>query len=163
MKHIPLPNGMVCTVSDEDYEAVKDRKWYAHPNGHHYYVVRDRLKSEGPGAKAIFLHRVILNAPKHLHVDHVDGNGLNNCRENIRLCTCSQNQMNRGRQRNNTSGAKGVFASGTKALPWFAQLRFQNRQYYLGKFRTVAEASAAYEAKAKELFGEFYKEQVPTP
>lgn len=101
------------------------------------------------------MHRVIMDAPKDKHVDHVDHNTLNNTRKNLRLCTNSQNIANRrGRQKNNTSGYTGVFWS-KNAKKWAAQIKFQNKAIHLGYFDDLEKAAKIRDAKAIELFGEF--------
>lgn len=155
MKRLILPSGHVCLLSDEDFKKQGDRSWYALKNGHKTYVVRERLVADGPGMFIIRLHRVILDAPHDKHVDHIDGDGLNNQKSNLRLCTVSQNQMNRGIQRNNTSGYKGVFDAASKRNPWLAQIRQGRKQFYLGRFKTKTDAARAYDEAAKRLFGEF--------
>jgi len=98
----------------------------------------------------------ILNRPlvKGEYVDHIDRNGLNNRRENLRLCSFSQNLMNQKRYKNNTTGYKGV--SFYKALGKFmAYINFQNKRIHLGYFDTALEAYAAYCEAAKKYHGEF--------
>jgi hypothetical protein len=87
-------------------------------------------------------------------VDHINRNTLDNRRENLRLATQSQNQANRGKPSNNTSGYKGVRWHKT-AKKWVAQIKFKKLYFYLGSFDKPEEAYAAYCAKAKELYGEF--------
>lgn len=108
MKRIPLTQGKVALVSDEDYEYLMQWKWYARRAGKTFYAGRHvRLKLK---QKVFHMHRVIaerlgiLEAP-----DHKDRNGLNNQRSNLRAATISQNKANRGRNKNNTSGYKGVY------------------------------------------------------
>lgn len=93
-------------------------------------------------------------------VDHVNGNGLDNRRANLRAATPGQNQANMRRPRTNTSGFKGVswFARTGK---WRAYIGFENRQIHLGYFATPEEAARTYDAKAVELYGEFARPNFP--
>src|SRR5690606_1175342 len=102
-KRIPLTKGMFTLIDDADCERVNLHKWRAHRSRNTWYAVRN-----GPGRKMIFLHRFISDAPEGLIVDHVNGDGLDNRRENLRLCTHAENARNRQTNRNNTSGYKGV-------------------------------------------------------
>jgi len=99
------------------------------------------------------MHRAILNAPPRMDVDHINGNGLNNTRENLRLCTRSQNMMNQ-RLKGGTSRFRGVswLKGGAK---WHAQVRANGKRLHLGLFTDETEAAMAYDAAARELFGDF--------
>ena len=98
------------------------------------------------------LHRHITNCPKGMHVDHINGNVLDNRLSNLRICTPSQNQANSKLPKNNTSGYKGVSKNGDG---WKAKIRVDYAYYYLGTFLTKEEAARAYNAAAIKYFGEF--------
>src|ERR1043165_3940616 len=89
---------------------------------------------------------------KHELVDHIDGNGLNNRRSNLRLATYAQSSMNRGRNIKNSSGYKGVDLKDGK---WRAEIQVSRKKVYLGRFSTPEEAYAAYCEAAKKYHGEF--------
>ena len=89
-----------------------------------------------------------------LEIDHIDTDSLNNRWNNLRLATTSQNQANRGPQKNNKSGFKGVYWHPSHAA-WRAAVRFKGRKIILGEFRTPEDAHAAYCTKVAELYGEF--------
>jgi len=142
-------------IDDEDFERVNQYNWFINKNGKTFYVVRN-VKTNGKKTKQP-LHRFILYmTDSKILVDHIDGNGLNNCKDNLRTATHSQNSMNRGADRDNTTGFKGVFWH-KRDKKFMAQITFNRKQIFLGYFSTAEEASTVYEAKAKELFGEFYK------
>jgi len=90
-------------------------------------------------------------------IDHIDGNPLNNAIKNLRSCTQQQNTFNRGAYKNNTSGYKGVYWH-KMAKKFQAKIGINGKLKHLGLFNTAKEASEVYEAKAKELFGEYYSE-----
>lgn len=101
------------------------------------------------------MHREIMRAPEGVLVDHRDGDGLHNWRENLRNCTDAQNKMNRKViSANNTSGYKGVSWS-KKKRKWIAQSMINKKHIFIGHFSTPEEAARAYDEKARELFGEF--------
>lgn len=148
-------------VSDEDKD-LAELNWSVHirENGKRHYAIR-ALYSNGKKFADVLLHRVILErmiAPLKLEkcedVDHIDGNGLNNARSNLRLATRSQNQANRGMSKNNKSGYKGVCYD-KKGNKWTASIGHKGKRYAIGRYNTPEEAHEAYKAKAKELFGEF--------
>jgi hypothetical protein len=89
-------------------------------------------------------------------IDHMDGNGLNNSRSNLRAATNAQNLQNRGKQKNNTSGIKGVSWDKARSK-WAAEIRSQGKRYHLGRFDTKEEAAEAYRKAAKKLHKEFAK------
>ncbi len=98
------------------------------------------------------MHRMITNAIQGVDVDHIDGDGLNNQRQNLRLCTRAQNLMNRGLNRANKSGYKGVIWCKGK---WMAYIVKDRKQVYLGRFTEKLQAYKVYCKAAKELHGEF--------
>jgi hypothetical protein len=101
------------------------------------------------------MHRFIMGDPIGIEVDHKKhGDTLNNRRSNLRLATKSQNGCNRGKQRNNTSGHKGVCWDSAKGK-WRAEIKAGGKKFHLGRFRDKAEAAEAYKNAATKLHGEF--------
>lgn len=140
VKTMVLSGGHATIVDWEDYLWLGQWKWsYSHG-----YAMR---KEKG---KTIYMHNVILGK----YVDHVDGDTLNNTRDNIRLCSVAQNGRNRGRNKNNTSGYKGVFKQ-TKSNTWIARIVVDKQPIYLGSFKTPEKASEVYQKAAKKYFGDF--------
>lgn len=145
-KEIILANNRgVAIVDDEDFGLVSAYKWYFSGNG---YAHCPRV------GKIIKMHRLILDPPVGMEVDHINGNGLDNRRENIRPCTCSQNQHNTGNRKNNMSGYKGGCFN-KKSARWKAQIRIPGKRFYLGQFQTPLEAAIAYDEGVKKYHGEF--------
>jgi hypothetical protein len=146
MREIPLTHGEVALVDDEDFEWLSKFSWR---------VVDDpRNNTLYAAASPITMHRIILGSDgaEASLVDHENGNGLDNRRENLRMATASQNQGNRRLNRNSTSGYKGVSRRNGR---WTARIKMKGRSTYLGTWDTPEEAAEAYDSKAREYFGEF--------
>jgi hypothetical protein len=158
MKRIPVSNGKYYTMVDDiDYKYLSKRKWqYTKSNSNTVYVVGWE-KDENNKDRRILMHRIIMDANKGIVVDHKNGNGLDNRRQNLRICTHSQNMANRSISTRNTSGYKGVMyhPNHSTKSPWLATICFQGKSVAIGLFETPQAAARAYNAKAKELFGEF--------
>jgi hypothetical protein len=107
------------------------------------------------GRSVLRLHRLLLQAPDHLQVDHKDLNPLNNQRDNLRLATNSQNAMNRGPSSTNVTGVKGVTYDARYKSPYIARIVINRKNKHLGAFSTLKEAKAAYDKAAEELFGDY--------
>ena len=155
-KRIILTNGMIAVVDSDDYVRVSGFSWVP-VSGRRgakttYAVTRSRI---GRGVRvSTLMHRIIMNAPLGILVDHRDGDGLNNRKSNLRLATNQQNLANRGKNRNNSSGYKGVrrARSGGK---WVARIKVGGIEHHLGSYVSAAMAVSAYNAAAKKYFGEF--------
>ena len=126
-----------------------DGEWYYPPGGGRRRRRRTTLQ----------LHRLIMNTPKGMHTDHINGDTLDNRKENLRVATREENGRNRGKARTNTSGFKGVVYVKKKkdminelSKPWQAQVKHNGKYIYLGMFATPEEAGKAYDDKAKELW-----------
>jgi len=89
-----------------------------------------------------------------MHVDHINGNPLDNRKSNLRICTHAENSNNTGPRKNNTSGYKGVYWA-KRNKRWLAQITHNGKQVYIGHYKDKEEAARAYDAKAKEFQGEF--------
>ncbi len=148
---IPLTQGQETIIDDEDWDLVKKYKWSAHydPTTNGYYATTS-LRTAVNKRVTAQMHRIIMNAPTNMEVDHKDLNGLNNQRHNLRLATRGQNSCNRRIPSNNISGHKGVYYI-TQTNKWRAQIRSNRHLRHLGYFGTKEEASEAYKNAAKEI------------
>lgn len=160
MKRIPLTRGMFALVDDADYDSMMVHKWSARWGKSSWYA-SSNVTVNGQ-RKGIEMHRLLLGVtdPK-THVDHIDSDGLNNQRTNIRLASNAQNQHNaRVARKNNTSGFKGVYWNRI-GRTWKAQIKIQRRMTHLGTFRDKLEAARAYDAAAIKHFGAFARVNFP--
>lgn len=157
MKEIVLTKGQKTFVSDEDYEYLMQWRWYMHNSGYACRKVRYGPRKENK-TRTIFMHRVIMDCgyitEDDIFIDHINGNKLDNRRENLRYATAAENVRNRVKAPNNTSGYKGVSYHRFTGK-WQATIGANNKQFYLGLYSTPEEAHEAYKAAALELHGEF--------
>jgi len=151
---IPLTRGQFTVVDAEDYLWLSQYQWFAEGTAGHFYAVR---KENG---RSIKMHRQIMNAPDHLVVDHIDHDGLNNRRENLRICTFAENCRNRRTSRHKSSKYKGVHCL-KRNHKWAAQVTCDHKRNHLGYFGDEIDAAKAYDRAALELFGEFASLNLP--
>lgn len=138
-------------IDAEDYEKCKEYKWCLmsmHPRGR--YVMNNTV-----GKLAQFILGVKTSVNNHL--DHINGDTLDNRKSNLRVITNQQNQLKKKIQVNNRSGYRGVhwYQNPGKTSAWEAHIRFNKKGYFLGRFKSKHDAAKAYNEKAIELFGEF--------
>lgn len=152
MKTIPLTKGFEAIVDDDDYDELIKNSWCIGNDG---YACRGiRLKDKT--SRLVRMHRQILDLKLHdgKQVDHINKNKLDNRKENLRICTPSQNQHNRPINKNNKSGYKGVtFHKGSGK--WHAQIMVNRKNRYLGSFSLPEEAYECYCKEAQILHKEF--------
>lgn len=153
MKKIKLTQGKFALVDDEDYEWLSNYKWH-YNNG---YASRRLLVKENRGFGSVFMHQEILETKgNEKRADHINRNGLDNRRSNLRLATASQNAMNKVMS-NGSSKYKGVRkrTSGKRRKIWRATVWKDNQPINLGTYLTEEEAARAYNKKALEIHGQF--------
>jgi transposase-like protein len=156
-REVPLTQGKVALVDEEDYKRVSRYNWSARTWPGKSLCYAQRFKRRKNGTKtAQSMHDFIMKPPRWFEVDHKNGMGLNNRSSNLRCATKAQNGANRGPNRNNTSGYKGVTRSRSKDLPpWKAQIQVNGVHYQLGYHETPQDAVRAYDEAARKHFGEF--------
>ncbi|SRR6266487_400137 len=146
--------GYKVLIDDEDLDYVSSRNWYiCQPrkgNVESPIYVRESLNTSS------FMHRMITNCPKGMEVDHINGNGLDNRKVNLRICTHHENSLNSKLSRRNTSGFRGVCWDKARKK-WIATIGFKGVLRNLGRFDSPELASEAYKSEAKKLFGNFVR------
>ena len=159
MKRIPLTQGKFAIVDNSDYKWLSEFKWCAIRGYSTFYAVRN-IRENGRTIM-FYMHRVILELKKSdkQQSDHIDGNGLNNRRSNLRICTEQQNAFNRKR-REGSSQFKGVYWQ-KEVRKWYAHIKINQKDIYLGGFHKETDAAKAYDAAAIGLFGEFARVNFP--
>jgi len=155
-RKIPLTQGKFALVDPEDYEKLSKYNWYAVRSPRGFYAVRSvNAKNGRSGQKNVRMHRVILKAPEGKFIDHINHNGLDNRKSNLRICTMQQNSWNMRKQRGNcTSQYKGV-TQRKDTGKWQARIICNAKKISIGCFDDEKAAAMAYDEKAKELFGEY--------
>jgi hypothetical protein len=147
-------SGHTVLIDDADYEKVSIIKWHVYQYGTELWYA-----SGGSKGHTIYMHRVIVDVPAGMSVDHINGNGLDNRRDNLRVCLHQQNLSNQHHQRRLThSRYKGVTFNKNRASqkkPWIAQIKAFQKHYGLGYFATEIEAARAYNEAATRFFGEY--------
>lgn len=151
MKTILLTQGKVAFVDDEDFERLNAFKWTAAKRRDTFYAVRQASRVNFGPQRMVLMHREIMSAPNNIHVDHENGDGLDNRKENLRLASRRQNMQNR---RKRIVGFKGVYLDRRRDR-WYSEIRTENGKKFLGSFKSALEAARAYDAAAIKIFGEF--------
>lgn len=148
MKTIKLTKGRFTIVDDDLFEFLNQYKW------HYQFGYAKRMIRVNGQRKALHLHRFIINAPNHLQVDHINGDSLDNRRENLRLCSQKDNAKNRSMSKNNKSGFPGVYYY-EKYGKYCAQATVNGSKKTLGYFDTKEEAFEARQEVVKEHYKSF--------
>lgn len=157
-KAIPLTKGMMAVIDDEDYEMVSKFKWhFTKVKGHSVgYAVR-AVRENGKRIKTMPMHKMIMGHSDDVECDHIDGNGLNNRRSNLRVCTHAENLRNQ--ETKNKFGSTGVSLHSCKRF-YMARLQLNGKTIHLGNHRTIEAAKAARLAGEIKYFGEYRRSAV---
>lgn len=157
MKTIFLTKNQITRVSDQDYDRVNQFKWYASARSDgKFYAKRKQWFPKQKKYELISLHRFILNPPRELDIDHIDGDGLNNQRENLRAVDKHTNMWNQKTRRTSLTGFRGIsidrYTMNKTGRPVFrASVTWNGKFHHLGRFKELEDAISAREAKVKEL------------
>ena len=144
--------GKEAVIDAADVPLVEGRNWCAEKATDTFYAVR----TSKAGGKQYHhrLHRVITDVPDGVHVDHIDGDGLNCRRSNMRAATHTENMRNARIRRDNTSGAKGVCFDAYTGR-WQAKIHVDGKTVHLGRFTELDDAAAAYRVASEKHHGKF--------
>lgn len=149
-----LPRGYETIIDTEDYSLVSKYKWYPHIHHGMVYAV---------SSNSLRMHRLIMNAPPDKQVDHINRNGLDNRKQNLRLCSNAENIRNSKKQNGKCSSKfKGVSkARKGKYIYWVGKVQSSGKVLWRRYFKNEIEAAKGYDFKARELFGEFARTNFP--
>jgi len=151
MRYIQLTQNQVSIIDDEDFNTVSQYKWCAKKHKNGFYAVRSVYKN---GIKTTeYLHKFLLKNEFGI-IDHIDRNGLNNTRGNLRVVSFSENGMNRNPNKNHSSKYKGVCFN-KREKKFFAKIYKGKNQIHLGYFMDEKDAAIAYNKAAMSLFKEY--------
>jgi hypothetical protein len=144
---INIKNNIII-IDDEDYDKIKDYTWHinSYKNTKMIYA-RSSAKDGG-----VYMHRIIMDIHNRIKIDHINGNGIDNRKENLRIATHQQNNFNKKPYVNNKCGLKGVRLDRGN---YVATITYNAVTKYIGSYKIIEEAAMAYDKKALELFGEF--------
>lgn len=148
---VPLTKGLEALVSPQDFNLVREFKWVAAKGGRTIYASRQVRSSDGKWF-TVLMHRLIMASPQGLLVDHINGNGLDNRRENLRLCSHAENIRNQQPQVGTSSRFKGVWMQRGK---WAAMIEHNGDKITLGRFDCEERAARQYDRAARVFFGQF--------
>jgi len=150
MKKIELNKGKFVLVDDSDFGQIDEFHWHAELlMKSHWYAFTSI------NGKSISMHRLLMNPSKGQEIDHINGNGLDNRQENLRICSHLENMRNRKLHKNNKSGVKGVYRSDNK---WRVQIRVNKKAIEIGQFLNLEDARIARNLAARKYFGKFANE-----
>ena len=154
MKEIQLTQGKVALVDAEDFERLNCFKWYASKYSDGFYAMRCGFTVDGK-RKTIYMHREIMNTPYDMDTDHINYNGLDNRKKNLRNATRSENNQNRRyAHKDNKLGIKGVRWH-TQRKKFTAQIQVKKKKIHLGCFNVLGDADSAYRKAEEKYFREF--------
>lgn len=156
-------DGYSVQIDPEDYDRVVQYKWttFQPKKSRTRYVCCDTRKTRKKVGVILLLHRFVTQCPAGMVVDHRDQNGLNNQKQNLRICTHAQNvSCSPHREVAKESKYRGVHLCKSTGR-WRATIKYQGKQLNLGRFNTDIEAARCYDEKAKELKGEFAYQNFP--
>lgn len=147
MKEIKLTQNKVALIDDDDFEYINQFKWNAHRSEKYWYASRSR---------GVRMHRVIMKTCDGMDIDHKNGNGLDNRKENLRICTHQQNMQNQPLPRiNNKLGVKGVSLEKGRRKNFRATIFVKGKKVHLGYYNVLKDADEAYRIAEKKYFGDF--------
>jgi hypothetical protein len=154
--YVTLSRGLEAKIDLQDVALVAPYNWYASTDNKTglFYARRAAPKVDGLEKSKIRLHRAIMNPPHGMTVDHVNSDGLDCRRSNMRVASTSQNAHNSRKSKSNTSGFKGVYFH-KASRKWMAQIQLLGGKFYLGLHPTANEAYVAYCEASKDLHGAF--------
>jgi hypothetical protein len=161
-RRIPLTQGKFAIVDPEDYDRLAGYKWFAMRSRRGFYAIR-MVTTKNGRRKKIRMHRQILNAPADKLVDHINHNGLDNRRANLRIVTNMQNSWNKRKQKGDYSSRYKGVSWARRIGKWHTEIYCNGSKIFIGYFDDQVAAAKAYDAKAADLYGEYASLNFPNP
>ena len=154
MKTVPLVNSDLCAIVDDaDYQLVRKYNWY---------LLKGNTTNYAKTGSHTYMHRVISGAPRGMDTDHWNHDGLDNRRQNLRICTKSENHRNKNRHRDSRSPYLGV-SKRKNANRWESAIMVNRKRLYLGLYKTAEEAARARDAATLKYYGDRSPLNFPSP
>jgi len=154
-RRIRMAQPQYAKVDPANYQRLRGYEWLARKGKNSFYARRHVAGSKGKKETLIYMHQEIIDVPEGMVVDHINHDGMDNRRANLRAATYSQNLCNRKKR----SGAKSSKYKGVswkkKNRKWVARIGFEKKTIHLGYFHNEIDAAKAYDTAAKKYFGEF--------
>jgi len=149
-------------VDPADYKRLRGYEWIAKKGRNSFYALRRAAAGEGRKKAVVYMHQEIIEVPEGMVIDHINHDGMDNRRANLRAATYSQNMCN-VRKRSGTKHSKyrGIYWK-KKNRKWGAMIGFEGKRIYLGYFRDEIEAAKAYDRAAMKYHGEFASLNFPS-
>lgn len=160
MKQIQLTKGQVALIDDEDFDDISQYRWFAVAPRQKDYT-HSWYAATKTGGRNISMHQLLMNPPIGSCADHIDHNGLNNRRSNLRITTTRENSWNTNKHKNCTSKFKGVAWNREKSK-WQVRICINGKEKHLGWFHNEIEGANLYDFVAIQFFGPFAKVNFPT-
>ncbi len=152
---IPLTQGKYAIVDPEDYHRLKKNKWYALQGPRTFYAVRSLTNGQTAPRKNAYMHHLVINIPPGRYCDHINRNGLDNRKANLRVATHTQNVWNRRKFKPySRSRYKGIDWS-KDMKRWRVRIRVNGKRIYLGSFKSETDAALEYDRAARKFHGEY--------
>lgn len=127
-------------IDKEDVPLISSYKWRLNKGGTNRSKCSGVLTGNGKGTYTNSLHRHIMNCPKDMYVDHINGNRLDNRKCNLRICTNQENAFNTTERINNASGYKGIWFDKSRNK-WTSEIKYNSKKIFIGRYDTIEDAA----------------------